>query len=303
MEEPLQLTDRVWVLPGAVNMGVVQTNSGFVAVDTGLDKQAAKRTVKFVDGFASSASTFARLVAIINTHAHADHFGGNATLLSRVEGVEVYAPAQEAPVIRYPVYEPQYLWQGAAPFGALRNKFLMAAPSPVHHTFDPDETWTIDGVAFQAVALPGHAHGQCGILVDGVFFAADAYFGRLVTDKHGLPYMVDYQQTLVSARAVCEVKASWYVPGHGDATNDPEPDVAYLCKRHEEAYRALQELQGGDPLSLDALTGKLAQHFGLSPANPGAWLLVRTTVAAYVGAAVDEGILTPAIAEGVLVFQ
>lgn len=55
------------------------------------------------------------LAAIVQTHAHADHYGGNAYLLQCYPEAEVYAPPVEEAVMRYPLLEPIYLNMGAAP--------------------------------------------------------------------------------------------------------------------------------------------------------------------------------------------
>ena len=194
--EIVELTQQVKVIAGAVNIGLVMTSEGMVAVDTGLDKRAGKSVLNAAEQLGT------RVCAIVNTHAYADHFGGNAAILAQGE-VAVYAPKGEADVIRRPRFEPEYLWQGAAPFEALRNKlFVLADASPVHVELQEGQTFAVGDVEFQCVPLPGHAHGQLGILVDGVFFAADGYFDPSVVDKHGLPYMVNYTETLASAASI-----------------------------------------------------------------------------------------------------
>lgn len=291
--ETRKLTPGVYILPGAVNMGLVETGDGLVAVDTGLDKQAAKRLLKAAEEIGQP------LVCVINTHAHADHFGGNAHLLSRLENVQFFAPVGEAPVIRRPRFEPEYLWHGAAPVPGLQNKFVLAEPSPVHQEFGPNDAWEIGGVRFQSLSFPGHAHGQCGILVGDVLFAADAYFGQMVTDKHGLPFMVNFEETLQSAKRVGEVQASWFVPGHGDAVDDARPEVMYLCERHEHALQSTRQHLHDGP-TLDILTARMCQSFHLEPQNVGSWSLIRTTVSAYVTALVEEGTAVLRMDEGYL---
>lgn len=106
--ETIRLTDRVTMLHGAVNSGLVRTREGLVVIDTGLDRTAANRILR------AAAALGAPVRAVLNTHAHADHFGGNAQIL-RKSTVPVYAPAVEAAVIRQPVYEPVYLFGGPRP--------------------------------------------------------------------------------------------------------------------------------------------------------------------------------------------
>ena len=162
----VQLTGRVHYLHGAVNSGLVETERGLVVIDSGLDRGAANKILRAAEELGRP------VVAVLNTHAHADHFGGNAQLVRRA-GVPVYAPAGEDAVIREPLYEPVYLFGGAEPIAALRNRFLLAEPSPVDHVIRPGERVAIDGVEIEVVDLSGHSLAQVGFLVDGVLFAAD----------------------------------------------------------------------------------------------------------------------------------
>lgn len=293
--EIIHLTDSVTVLHGAVNMGLVRCGHGLVAIDTGLDKQAAKHLER------AAAELKLPIVAILNTHAHADHFGGNAQL-QRQSRRPVFAPVGEAAVMRRPQFEPEYLWQGTQPLPQLMNKFLLAAATPVDSEFTPGDELSIAGGVFQTLALPGHAANQCGVLVDGVLFAADAYFDADVVEKHGVPYMVNYPQTIDSARAVADVAASWFVPGHGIPTADASEHVAALCRRHDEAYAVVLDVASGRS-TLEDLVAEVCSAFALAPGNPGAYVLLRTPVAAYVTAAVESGRVVPVVREGRLWFE
>jgi glyoxylase-like metal-dependent hydrolase (beta-lactamase superfamily II) len=81
----IEITSGAYYLPGATNLGVVATADGrAILIDTGQDEDAARRLLR--------ACKAAGLMpcAIINTHAHADHFGGNEYVTRRT--VPSYTP-------------------------------------------------------------------------------------------------------------------------------------------------------------------------------------------------------------------
>ncbi|MCI0370980.1 MAG: 16S rRNA (guanine(527)-N(7))-methyltransferase RsmG [candidate division NC10 bacterium] len=78
-----------------------------MAPDTGLTADAGRRLLRGAEALGG------KLVAIVNSHAHADHFGGNAFFLERT-AAKGHAPAQEEAILRYPDLEPFCLF-GAAP--------------------------------------------------------------------------------------------------------------------------------------------------------------------------------------------
>src|SRR5262245_39000936 len=95
-----QITPQTAYIPGANNLGVIMPgDGGAIVVDTGIDKDTGRLIRKALDE--------ARLVlrAIICTHHHADHIGGNDFLLRNMPGVELIAPALEAALIEHPLLE------------------------------------------------------------------------------------------------------------------------------------------------------------------------------------------------------
>lgn len=266
--ETIDLGGGVHVLRGAVNSGLVETENGLLAVDTGLDRGAGNR-------IARAAEELGRpLVAILNTHAHADHHGGNAQLVRKL-GIPVYAPAVEECVIREPRYEPVYLFGGAAPVTALTSKFLQAEPSPVDHVVRPGETVEIDGRAMEMVDLAGHSLAQVGVRVGGVLLAADGFFGREPLEKHGLPYLVDAFGWMETLRRMRGMDAAWMVPGHGEPLDDP---LATLDLNLAVLQRAADWLAGRlrrAPATTEDLLVELAAMFALRIADPPSYVLNR----------------------------
>ena len=152
-----KLTDRVYVLPGGTNIGVVIADDGrAVLIDSGLNDTPARKALRFV-----REELGTEIRAIINTHGHADHFGGNAFLVKRT-GAEVYAPDLDEMTLRHPLMQPIMLYGGADPVDAIRTSFLIAEVSPVTDIILPGRN-TVAGITFEAIALGASVYGSgCG---------------------------------------------------------------------------------------------------------------------------------------------
>jgi glyoxylase-like metal-dependent hydrolase (beta-lactamase superfamily II) len=271
MAETIDLGGGVHVLRGAVNGGLVETASGLIAIDTGLDRGAANRAVRAAEELGRP------LVAILNTHAHADHHGGNAQLVRKL-GIPVYAPAVEEAVIREPRYEPVYLYGGAAPVSGLVSKFLQAEPSPVDHVVRPGETVEIDSRALELVDLAGHSLAQVGVRAGGVLFAADGFFGRESIEKHGVPYLVNAGQWIDTLKRLREMEAAWMVPGHGEPLADARETIDLNLAVLERAMGWLLDRIRRAPAGGEDLLVDFAAALGMRIADPPSYVLNRATM-------------------------
>lgn len=253
-----------------------------VLVDAGLDSDAAKKILRAV------AALNLRLSAVIITHAHADHFGGAATIRARA-GVPVYAPALEAAIVANPLLEPLYLFSGAAPIAELRHKFTLAEPCIVDGTIAAGEA-VIGGVAVRAFPAPGHAPNQMMISGGGACFVADACFAPEVLAKHGIPFYVDVvraAETLAALPAL-DGKYAAFVPGHGAAVEAIGPwagqNLAHLTAIRQTVAEALAESdQAGEIARLTA------DRLGLSISGPVIYCLIQTTILSCLGALQTAG--------------
>jgi glyoxylase-like metal-dependent hydrolase (beta-lactamase superfamily II) len=280
--ERTHLGGGIHALRAAVNCGLVETDAGLVAIDTGLDRGAANKILRHAEELGMP------LAAIVNTHAHADHHGGNAQLVRRT-GVPVHAPAVEEAVIRNPGYEPVYLFGGAEPIGALRNRFLQAEPSPVDHVFAAGERFTIGGREMEAVDLAGHSLAQVGIRVGDVLFAADGFFGREPLEKHGIPFLVDAGRMRDSLRRLLADGAAWMMPGHGDALSEPAETLNANLAVLDRVFGWLADRLARAPASTEDLLAEIAPVFGLRMGDPSAFVLNRTALLGFLSTLEREG--------------
>ena len=204
-----RLTDRVSFLPGGVNIGVLRLDDGHCAlIDTGLNDSSAKKAIKAVREELGS-----EIVALITTHGHADHFGGNATVVKRT-GAQVHAPAFDEAILRYPILQPALLYGGADPIDSMRTNFMLADASPVDEIYGAGPV-QISGIAVDAISLAGHSINQMGLLVDGVFFAADVVLPETILEKYRIPYLYSVTDHLAALEVCDSVDCTVVVPGHG----------------------------------------------------------------------------------------
>jgi glyoxylase-like metal-dependent hydrolase (beta-lactamase superfamily II) len=235
----IKLTDSAYQLRGGTNAGLIVQDEHAVLVDTGLDRDAAKKILRAVEGLSL------RLSGILITHAHADHFGGASMLRSKT-GAPVYAPTLEAAIVANPLLEPLYLFSGAAPPSELRHKFTLAEACTVDRLLEPGPTM-IGPVSVRAIPAPGHAPNQMMIAGGGICFVADACFAPEILEKHGIPFYVDVTQAVATLDVLSGLDGSYaaFVPGHGGAVPFiglwASANIARLAEIRQAVSQALLE--------------------------------------------------------------
>lgn len=228
-----QLSSKVYYLPGGVNCTIIQAGHKAILVDTGQDKDYGRRIKKACETLGLAPS------AIINTHAHADHYGGNAYLLQQYPDLVVYAPTFELAILQHPYLEPVYLFHGAKPLDELMSKWLLAKPSKVDLELK-DGVLELLGESLQIIDTSGHAHVHKSIVCDGVLIAADAVFGSSVLEKYPLPFGQDIGKQIESAKKLVDLEINTLLPGHGEPTRDIAGLVNTNLRAFEQAAQTIK---------------------------------------------------------------
>ena len=291
MPSPLfaQLSEHVYYLPGAVNCAVVVNGGEAVLVDTGGDKDYGRALRKVCDALNVSP------VAVLNTHSHADHYGGNDYLLRQFE-MPVYAPAFEAGILQNPYLEPVYLFNGAKPLPELMSKWLLAKPSRVDVILEPG-TLELVGLPFEILDTSGHAHRHVSVKVGDVLIAADAVFGAAVLDKYPLPFGQDIGGQIKSAQ-LTEAGARVLLPGHGEPTEEIEDLVAHNLEAFERAADAVEAACLG--VSTEEILKEVCKTLDVEMLDLPRFYLNRCVVTAYLSYLRDEGRVEVALRENSL---
>jgi glyoxylase-like metal-dependent hydrolase (beta-lactamase superfamily II) len=200
----MQVIERGWV---SSNNIVFADAGGTAVVDTGYGRHATQTQALLRHALGGRA-----LDRIVNTHTHSDHIGGNAALSREYPGVRIAIPAGEAQVVRE--------WDEAAlhlaPMGQECDPFAF------DDTFDDGDVVELGGLAWRAIASPGHDMESLMLWCEseGILISADALwengFGVIFP---ALPPAVDPRQAFAAQRATLETIATLgarlVIPGHG----------------------------------------------------------------------------------------
>jgi glyoxylase-like metal-dependent hydrolase (beta-lactamase superfamily II) len=298
----VELAPGIFHLQSGSNVGLVTRDGKGLLIDTGLDKDAARRVLRAAD------EAGVTLEAVFITHAHADHFGG-AHAVQRRTSVPIYAPTLEAAMMENPIIEPLYLFSGAAPIKELRHKFTLAKPCRVDHVVEPGAL-EIGPFQVEVVSLPGHALNQVGLAVgDGaahrVLFCGDAVFPAEALQKHKIPFCVDLDETLATLKRLPDLPYTCFAPGHGPAYASGD-EIAGICAANRERLEEIRALVYGaleEPLETSALVQHVANHFGLRLEEVVLYLLIRTPILAALSSLERAGKVATAMEDNRLLWQ
>ena len=275
---PTHVSERVVLIPGGVNSVLIVQGGRALVIDSGLGRDGGKRVKRAL------AALDATPVALLTSHAHADHYGGHATLLAQW-ALPVFAPPLEGQIMGAPLLEPIYLSAGAMPDRALRTPFLVAEPVAVTGPLR-EGVFAHDGFVLDVVAVDGHAHEQVAFVVDDVLIAADAVFGPAALAKHPIPFGVDVAAQIASAGRVARSSARVAIPGHGDPAPPAllgEATVAALTRVREAVLAAADGADLGDVME------RVTLALGIGDLDLPRHHLQRTAIEAHLQALVNEG--------------
>lgn len=282
-----QIVGPVSYVAGRVNIGVILGDGEAAFVDSGLDESTARRAVQAIEQRGLT------LAAILNTHAHADHCGGNAFLQKRTRAV-VYAPPVEAAFIEHTELEPFTLY-GAAPFPAIDGKWFHAAPSRVDRVLE--STVSICGLELEVLPAAGHSINQVAILSPEVAFLGDALMSPALLERYPIQYCYDVSAHLATLDRLAALRKPWYIGAHFPPTRDLEGLVAVNRRNVERTADAVLSAVGTET-STEDVVARAAESLGVLYMDPPAYLLNAAAVKAHLTALAREGRVAFEIAKG-----
>jgi glyoxylase-like metal-dependent hydrolase (beta-lactamase superfamily II) len=202
----MQVFERGWLSANNILfMGRLETT----LVDTGYVTHAPQ-TVALVRHALGGRG----LDRIVNTHLHSDHCGGNTALQEAFES-RIAIPACEADKVRN--------WDEDAL--SYRATGQQCARFGFDETITPGDLLTMGGLAWQALAAPGHDPHALLFWCDseGILIAGDALwqngFGVIFPELAGEPGFDEVRATL---DLIASLRPRLVIPGHGAPFTDAD---------------------------------------------------------------------------------
>ena len=221
-----ELVPGLYAFPGPTNVGVAASkNSSDITeiyfIDSGEDADFAQKLYEACEKRFGKIS----VKAVICTHSHADHIGGNAWLKEKT-GCQIWMTQEEKSCAETPQIQ-AHAFYGAFPLPELDTAYFHAQKCFVDKVIEDGQKIKCGSLEFEFVPLPGHSFDMVGVLATGsggkkVFYAGDGIFGRSMLKRFWTPFVVDVKSFKESVAKIAKIKADFFVPSHGDVYDQIE---------------------------------------------------------------------------------
>ena len=290
MYELVQVAENSFYLQSPAKIGIVRLNEKDVClIDSGNDKDAGRKIRQILD------ANGWHLTAIYNTHANADHIGGNKYLQGQT-GCKIYVPGIDCEFTKHPILEPAFLYGGFPPKD-LRHKFLLAQESDA-------EVLTEDCLpeGFQSIPLPGHFFDMVGYRdADQVVYLADCLSSAEILDKYQISFLYDVDAYLKTLEMVKGMQARMFVPAHAEATTDILPLAQKnIAKVHEVAEKFAAIC--AEPRCFEQILQEVFADYNLTMTFEQ-YVLIGSTVRSYLAWMKDNGLVEVGMENNLLLWQ
>jgi glyoxylase-like metal-dependent hydrolase (beta-lactamase superfamily II) len=241
-------TNTYLVDSGLVNWVVVAEGDSLLLVDAGFPghRRAVEESIRMI-GYQPG-----QLVAVLLTHAHADHIGGVPQLVRRYPIPVLTHPAEVA-------HARGGLIESVSPLAVLRNAWRPGFPRfglacalrgglshvrvPATLAFPAGEALDLPGRPVP-VPLPGHTSGHCGYLLPdaGAVITGDALVTGHATSQEWGPQLLapmfntDHERAVRTLDKLADLDADLLLPGHGTAYCGSLPDAVALARARAETH-------------------------------------------------------------------
>lgn len=272
-------------------VGIIKGETGWIFIDSGVEADVPKKIIKALSLMQTEVPVIS---AVINTHAHADHCGGNKWIKGKYNA-KIISSFGEKPYIENPFLEPHYLFSAESP-KALKNKFFQAEPSLVDQSIlfesgsGASEVAIVDGIALKFINIKGHSYEMMGVLTaSGYFYCGDLLFTPMILEKHPMLFLHDYQAYKTSLEWVKTQRYKGIILTHGGYFEDHLP-LAEATLNRLEMNRSIIFDTIKSPMNEWDIHWTVADIMALDE-NFGGWHLNHGVIRSYLGYGLEQGLL------------
>ncbi|MBQ9539724.1 MAG: MBL fold metallo-hydrolase [Treponema sp.] len=285
-----KLTNNIGFFRGSTNVGLAVAGSTLFLIDSGDCNKDGEALAKAIRSLFPDKS----LRAVINTHGHSDHCGGNLALKEEFS-CEIWAPKAESMFIENPYLALDIYWGGRHLQDDRVPAFRQIAPCPVDRQLEETEM-DEDSISFKTIALPGHFYDQLGIIVtdkscaQSVCFMGDAFFGIEMIKRYWIPFMQDPKLFRQSVTRIEKEGADIFVPSHGNFfyRNKLGAMAEMNVIMTLEAESLIMKIVKKKASSCEEILQAVADYAGLDM-KLSQYVLIGSTIRSYISSLYNEG--------------
>lgn len=290
MYELIKVTDCCYYIESPSKVGVYKRNENDVyLIDSGSDVGSAKKTLRICEEQGWN------IKGIINTHAHADHIGGNAYIQEKTN-CDVFCSTIDRPFIEHTIINPLHIYGGYIP-KEMEHKFFLAKESvtkDINSEDFPSELKTFD--------ISGHSLGMIAIVTpDNVAFVGDIVSSDIIIEKYGITYLLDIKKHLMSLDFVENMSADKFIMSHVETVSDIKPLIKSNREKIFEICDKILEICK-EPTTFESLLQKLFYHYNLKM-SIRQHSLVGSTVRSYLSYLKNEGTIDVVIDDNLIFWK
>lgn len=218
-----KIFENLYFIPGPTNTGVIVDKADDLIqvylIDSGMNDEDAERIWTELETLFPSDQGGFSLKAIINTHSHADHAGGNNWFVNKTE-CDIWISYGEAGSLMNPALQ-SIVTSGGHPLSQVDTPYLHAKECVATRIIGPNDVIKLNNsLQIGFIRLPGHYLDMLGIVVTSkdnstALFSGDAFFGQGHILKYWIPFLFDVRKFKETLEMLSQSNYNFYIPSHG----------------------------------------------------------------------------------------
>lgn len=283
------LTDKIGIFNSYSKSAFLIDKNKIYLIDSGTGEDDGNDILKIL----ATLYPHKKIKAILNTHSHADHCGGNFIIQKKTQ-CEIWAPEQESHVMAFSDLSAATCW-GGNPFNELKNPVFTTKNNTIPSKTINETQINLKNFVINCIPLPGHFLDQTGFLIfdktnnKKVFFLGDGFFGSSMLKRFWIPFMYDPLKFRNSIKTIEDTDADFYIPTHGEIYN--RDNINAIAELNIMVTLELESLILNtikkEPTTQEKLLKKIADYAEIK-LKMNQYILIGSTIRSYISSLYDR---------------